>query len=436
MTAKDETAPSDNANSHGSPSYRDIVGWMIASLGLQVESDQGGVFELSVPESLQTAFGGEQWRFSFYHEREDVLHPSSENWSLLRRAWQAVRAALHVAPSRQAVQVHEISPFLLNAFEVEGGAVHLGGCTLEDRPLLMLLAICGGAQAKVAHFFFDRDGTVLDDQRIDTLGMREVTPLAQPPPGWSAEAAEQWIRQSKSAVEAAAPDACWLPIIVWCKYAEGKVVATIGESSVNIVFADWASRFAQGTAKPLGYTCPQTGVESHRIAATDEGLVTAAEAIGICQETGRRVLISDLGRCEASDRLVLKSLLLVCPASGRRVAESSLVACEMCRQQVDPGCLQNGRCLACRSLRSVRKADPRMAQVLGEYPKLDQWGQWRIAETRQVFILTAASFVRRLLIVMDKESMEMLHLAVGSRLSSRWSAAPASLRDELSRPSS
>jgi hypothetical protein len=69
------------------------------------------------------------------------------------------------------------------------------------------------------------------------------------------------------------------------------------------------------------------------------------------------------------------------------------------------------------------KTDPRMARILDAYPKLDRWRSWKIAETRSVEVLLGISALRRLLVVLDKQTLDILHVASGSRLSSRWATA-------------
>jgi hypothetical protein len=64
-----------------------------------------------------------------------------------------------------------------------------------------------------------------------------------------------------------------------------------------------------------------------------------------------------------------------------------------------------------------------MARVLDAYPKLDRWWSWRIVETRSVQVLVGASTLRRLLVVLDKHTLDVLHVAGGSRMSGRWTIA-------------
>jgi hypothetical protein len=62
--------------------------------------------------------------------------------------------------------------------------------------------------------------------------------------------------------------------------------------------------------------------------------------------------------------------------------------------------------------------------VLGEYPRLNRWSHWRIAETATAYILTSAYFFYRLLLVIDKESLAIWRMAEGPRLAGRWTDVP------------
>jgi hypothetical protein len=71
-----------------------------------------------------------------------------------------------------------------------------------------------------------------------------------------------------------------------------------------------------------------------------------------------------------------------------------------------------------------------MARILGAFPKLDRWQRWKMAETQSAHILVGASFWHRVLLVVDKQTLDVLHVAGGTRWSGRWSEATAVQRDE------
>ncbi len=72
-----------------------------------------------------------------------------------------------------------------------------------------------------------------------------------------------------------------------------------------------------------------------------------------------------------------------------------------------------------------------MARILGELPGLDRWRRWRISETSTVYVLTASALVKRLLVVVEKETLKPLHLASGFRLTNNWNELPKLQREEL-----
>jgi hypothetical protein len=72
-----------------------------------------------------------------------------------------------------------------------------------------------------------------------------------------------------------------------------------------------------------------------------------------------------------------------------------------------------------------------MAQVLGEYPSLDRWSRWKLSETRTVYVLSARSFFRRLLAVVDKETLQMTRLAESAPLSRIWNDIPPEQRESF-----
>jgi hypothetical protein len=71
-----------------------------------------------------------------------------------------------------------------------------------------------------------------------------------------------------------------------------------------------------------------------------------------------------------------------------------------------------------------------MARILGEYPKLDRWKFWRLAESQSVYVMIAASLVKQMLLVVDKQTLEVLRAASGGRFSRRWTDADEPQRSE------
>ena len=327
------------------------------------------------------------------------------------------------APVDQPTTVHEIAERLFPAYRVDGGSVHLAGCTLEDRLFVRVGSRHGDG---VAEFYLDDQGNRLEAATIEALGLADTIKLEKPPEeardqiSHLVQRAGQLVRQPSSEtqpehVEVAA---------VWCKFASGKLRFTIGDSSADLAFAGWAR-----TLQPPAFVCPATSKSSFHLAATDDGRLTADESIETCAETGFRALCCDLSTCSVTGRRVVADRIEVCPVTSHLVLDTEFVECSMCGQRVSPAAVQRGRCAACRQLRSVGEADPRMARVLDEHPALDRWGHWKISETANVYILLAAGWFRRLLVVVDKESLELRSLATGNRFVRIWNAVDSSRYD-------
>ena len=327
----------------------------------------------------------------------------------------------HAVPRGQPENVLQIAQRLFSAYTIDGGRVHLAGCTLEDRLFARLQYQQGEAATGV---YVDGDGQELDLRQVDALGLVDTTPLEKPSPQAGpqlarfltlvAPALEQ--RNSTGPQDSAGRQGELLSItLVWCKFAEGKLRFTLGEESVDLPFADWAR-----TLQPPPFVCRYTGVQTFHLAGTDDARIVPAECIGRCAETGRRTLADELVTCSVTGKQVLSELAPACPVSGQAVLRRAMAVCEMCGEAVSPAVVKRGRCAACRGLRSIDKADPRMARLLDEHPELDRWGHWRMAETATVYILVASGWLQRLLVTADKETLMIKRLATGNRLQSHW----------------
>jgi hypothetical protein len=260
---------------------------------------------------------------------------------------------------------------------------------------------------------------------VDRLGLKHLVPLTRSI-RIADDQCERWRHIAETVIkglEHAKESEFLLTTVVWCKYAEGKLAFVIGDATTTIAFSGWAQLFVDGSERPpalVSESCPQG---SRHLAATDDGAIVPFEEIVTCSESGRRVLSGDLETCEATGSKALPEFLVNCPASGARVLRKALVRCAICQQMVSPTSCDAKQCSACRSLAKVSKSDPRMARVLDEYPKLDYWPRWNLAETAAAYVLVASSLVKRLLIVIDKSDLEVLRLAKGARFSKKWTEA-------------
>jgi hypothetical protein len=324
---------------------------------------------------------------------------------------------VNLAPADQPTTIREIAERLFPAYTIDGGTAHLAGCTLEDRLFLRVRTHHAG---KSVEFYLDDGGKELDPTLVGTLGMGRTIELKRPPVKADARITSLAERGRVMLVQqfpAESPPEHVDVAAIWCKYAQGKVRFTAGGNMVDLPFSGWAR-----ILEPPAFVCPSTGVATFQLAATDDQKIVAAERIALCDETGRRMLDNDLVTCSATGRRVLAELTEVCPVSGKPVLRAAMVRCAMCGETVAPAAIEGGACRACRTLEPVGKNDPRLVRLLGEHPPMDRWRNWRMSETATVYILTAAGWFRKLLVVVDKESLQLRLLATGGRLLAGWHA--------------
>jgi hypothetical protein len=331
-----------------------------------------------------------------------------------------------------------LAPHLFTPYRVEGGSVRLSGCSLEDQPLLRYTYGVRNDDAdgglRLEHVYASPEQQPIEEDLLAALRVNDLTPVTGRPPHLPDERLAAWLAHGERQVSRLASDRradLLLTTVIWCKLASGKLLFELGDSSAERGFELWAQQLVDGAAQPPPFRCSATGRESYHLVATDDGRITVAESLARCEHSGRRVLDAELETCAVTGRRVLGEFLRVCSVSGERVLADELVGCPQCRQQVSPNAIAEGHCQACRSLQPVTPDDPRLARILGEYPKLDRWTRWQLAETASVYVLTARSLLWRLLLVLDKESLEATRVAEGFRLTREWPEIPPARWDEF-----
>ncbi len=327
----------------------------------------------------------------------------------------------HIAPADQPTSVSQITALLFPAYTVDGGRVSLAGCALEDRLVLQLGYTHLGQRLEI---YLNAEGKEVDGEPV--ARDHPVTAMAvDAPSDWRAAELERLIADGNRLAEDRASGGTLPELIevkaIWCKYVEGKLRFTIGAATSDLPFSGWTRHLA-----PPPFICPYTNAASFHLATTDDGRIAAAEQIELCAATARRMLSTELLQCTVTGRRVAPELIETCPIGGQRLLRSELIRCKTCRQRVGPQAIERGQCRVCWRLKRIAKADPRMARLLHEHPSLDRWRSWRMGESSRVYVLVASGWLKRLLVVVDKETLEFRHMALGSRFSPRWQAADPS----------
>lgn len=419
--------------------------WLLETLQLPARPCEEGLFEFFVPASQRDDFDGrETIRFALRPIRgasgtsAEVLAAGSPLGARLLSRLKASGPFVPAVPKHQPVSVHQLAPHLFAPYRVTGGSVRLSGCSLEDHALLRYTYVvqgqAGDSAARLIHTYASPQRQPIEPALLASLRVDELAPCSARPPRVSDEQLGDWLSHGEQQVSLLAEGGradFLVATVIWCKRAHGKLLFELGDRSAERPFDVWAQQLVDGVVRPPPFRCCVTGRESYHVIATDDGRITVAESIARCGCSGRRVLDSDLETCAVTGRRALSEFLRTCTVTGERVLADAVVRCAQCAQQVSPHALREGRCRACRSLQAVTRDDPRLARILGEYPKLDRWAHWQLAETAGVYVLTAASLFRRLLLVLDKESLAAAHVAEGFRLGRDWPQVPASQWEEF-----
>jgi len=89
----------------------------------------------------------------------------------------------HAVPVDRPDSVTQIVQRLFPAYRVEGGRVHLAGCTLDSRLFLRIRCRING---HVVDLYSDAEGNQLEPELVGTLGLDSTRPVAGPSPGGAA----------------------------------------------------------------------------------------------------------------------------------------------------------------------------------------------------------------------------------------------------------
>ncbi len=416
----------------------DFVHAAVTLLKLRLDDLGDGLFELTIPADQTSVFADrDRITIRLGDSTGPASHPGhatppetdrtveSTAPEALLFGWlveqiQAAGGTLHARPADQPNRVHEVAGRLFDAYEVEGGSAHIAGCTLEDRPflLLTLLRRAPDCPPQITTAYFAADGKPLSSDRINQLGLDTLAPLGEPRPKIPASQIKLLTAAGKRALAAHPDHELDHPIaatILWAKYVTGRLQFTIGEASAILRFEGWAR-----TLDPPPFVCQHSRLSTYRVAATDDGRIVAAEAIEVCEHSGRRTIGSELTTCCVTGKRVLKEFVAVCPALGKPALIEEFIRCPRCRQEVCQAAIEGPGCRGCMSLQRVDRDDPRMVWLLGEFPQLDRFRHFELSETAQVYILQTRGWWKKLLLVLDRESLEVRHAATQGRFGKEW----------------
>ena len=414
-----------------------FVRWALGQLQIPVDLGERDAV-VGLPEADRAAFAGQQ-RLRLPLSGPAGAGQESLAWDSRFGGWLIARLrqigpALHARPRVQPMGVNDIARTLYPEYKIDNGRVHLAGCQLTDHSFLRLSFVGDEPHDAIRHVFTAPDGSTVSEELVRELGLDDLEPIAKAPPRLADGALRSLVaagrriaaKQSTSRDPAATTVEPLAVAVVWVRHAEGRLQFTIGATSVTQTFSSWARLL-----KAQPFVARHSGTTTFHLAITDDDRIDAADQIAVCQHSGRRVLQSELVRCSVTGKHVLPDFTEPCPVSGEPALRHEFVACTNCRQRVSKAVLAEGVCSACRNMSKVTKDDPRLVWIFGEHPGLDRWSRWQLAETASVYIAQAAGFMKRLLVVVDKETLAVHRVATAPRLGSTWLDAADQSRADL-----
>ncbi|MCA9239712.1 MAG: hypothetical protein KDA37_05920, partial [Planctomycetales bacterium] len=258
-------------------------------------------------------------------DRPQVFSSAAALAEALLRQLSNRRPVPDLAPCDQPERVHEIAAKLIPAYQVDGGRIHIAGCSFEDVPFFRLTTIDdGGAQPVFWHTLLDKQGVPVGQQLADELGLTETRQLEYHPAGDALPDALGATQQ-----EGAPGHTACCTAVTWAKRVRGNLQFTIGEANFHAPFSGWARSLT-----PQAIPCPLTGVAAFHFAALEDGAIAAAGEIAECEVTHRRLLKRDLMTCAVTGKRVAADLCEVCPATGEPTRKEFFDACSHCGQRV------------------------------------------------------------------------------------------------------
>ena len=281
----------------------------------------------------------------------------------------------HAALAQQPGSVHELSASLYAPYNVHGGSIRLGGCSFEDVGILVV-SKPGNSKSRKLYYL---DGGSCDQKLYEQLGLDRISKvkgleeiIAQP------SAREEVLVQLDGVVKENAIKPSDESLVVWGKWADGKLIVEIGSRIGEIPFKGWARQFVEGPIRPPMFECKLSKLQSYEITVDDDGAFTVPEAIEQCELTGKNVVRTKLATCAVTKVIALKSKMVQCGASGQYVVQRKLAKCWGCYQPTNPKSMKLWKCPACQQLESVPRVNEFLQQLFALFPGLKRAQQFKI----------------------------------------------------------
>lgn len=339
----------------------------------------------------------------------------------LPRLWEMQRnlvgGAIEAVPADEPTQVASIAHAILKPYRVRDGKVQLAGCVLEAQPFLRITTYQADND-KLSHHWFDRDGSLLLDELPKRFDIQELVAVESRLRETDGPTVNTWIDAVTRDMDR---EQLVGATVVWFRQVIGKIRFQF-ESGVyaSLPFNGWAIDWAAGWFDSPRFVCPESGIESYNIVCLDDGTVTVAEAVGVCDATGKETLKGELQNCTVSEKSVRSDQLISCPVSGDRLLPNLGDSCAWCRRTVSPAAMMDGRCGDCRKLAPIGVENPVVKSVREQRTGCAKMKHWKGWISDDLAVLVGSNWLREMMVVVSLADMRIIRTAARRRLSTSW----------------
>ena len=414
-----------------SESWTAFAAWAADELGLRLTFD-GNVYQAE-PQPYEAAPGSgpkaarKSWLLRRIKQAEEAQpaeepieadSPSGLVLVLIHRLRERHQLA-QLRPIDQPSAVHEITSRLFNAYQLEGGSVHIAGCSLEDVPFVRISTLDPTTtdETRLIHAFYNEQGERLEQEAVVSLGLDHAGPFGDAAPRPADDLLAELIASARHALfgsDEFFTQEDSVAALVWVKRVSGRLSFEFGDETVTTEFDDWAK-----TLTPPPVICPLTRRETYNLTTVEGGAIVAAEEIATSDVTGLSRVSSELLSCSVTGKQGEAEWFGASEVTGKPVLLEHATLCPRCGLQIAESEITTDGCVACDRATKLLASDPRIHAILEHHPQLSG-ARWRLAETPTALVLLADGWFTHRAATIDKTTLKLLRYAQRSRFSHVW----------------
>ncbi|QDV66947.1 hypothetical protein Poly24_06360 [Rosistilla carotiformis] len=385
---------------------RDYIAWVADALSLRVQADPLGNLEL-----LPIAPASDTERPTAAAITIESTLDCAKLWDLQR---QFAGGAIEAQAAGESSHVAGIATVVLKPYQIRQGRVQLAGCTLEPRPFLRISTLA----TEIEHHWFDRDGNVVAAELAARLELDRLVAVAPRLKASDRSTVTAWIDAAMGSLTNRQTIGV---AVAWSPWVAGKVRIQFDQGEqTSLAFEGWGIEWERGGLHPPLFRCPITGIESYNIVCTDEGTITAREALGHCELSGKEALQAELERCAVTGKTVLPDLLTTCPITHERFLADLAKKCEWCQRLVSPLAIDQQRCQQCSEATATDALETVVCEFTAAHPEFKKLARWKGWASDELALLVGRRWLSETLVLVSRPGMQILRTGSRTRFSKTW----------------